>query len=281
MATKLQVPLLTEYGGSLSLSTASDVCTKLSSLGKKPSNFCPSHKTVNPTPGKLRGGDRNHPLWSPDSHQFHGTSFNYLSSFTANSSARSIVQCFLDWEPLLADCQWRHCLLNHVNEDVISSDSGCFIALKIILGTASRVGLCLHLTSKHITFPFLTGILLMRRGAGTCAGASCVSEPEKGWHIYRQRLSFPWEAVVRRACHSGAAANSTFPCMYFSPNFPQGKGESGYARTACRTEIAHLSSSVAVRWSHLALSLLSASTYSVLVRRRPIGQISLYSCTLY
>lgn len=36
----------------------------------------------------------------------------------------------------------------------------------------------------------------------------------------------------------GAAANSTFPCMYFSPYFPQGKGESGYARIACRTEIA-------------------------------------------
>lgn len=36
----------------------------------------------------------------------------------------------------------------------------------------------------------------------------------------------------------GAAANSPFPCMYFSPYFPQGKGESGYARIACRTEIA-------------------------------------------
>lgn len=224
---------------------------------RNPATSVPLTKLSTPTPGKLRGGDRNHPLWSPDSHQFHGTSFNYLSSFTANSSTRSIVQCFLDWEPLLADCQWRHCLLNHANEDVISSDSGCFIALKIILGTASRVGLCLHLTSKPITFPLLTGTLLMRREAGTCAGVSCGSEPEKRWHIYPQGLSLSWEAVVPRACQFGAAANSTFPCMYFSPDFPQGKGESGYALTACRTEITHLSSSVAVKWSHLALSLLS------------------------
>lgn len=50
-----------------------------------------------------------------------------------------------------------------------------------------RAGLCLHLTSKPVTLPFLTGNLLMWREAGTCAGGSCMTEPEKSRHICRQR----------------------------------------------------------------------------------------------
>lgn len=112
------------------------------------------------------------------------------SPFPAKSSTRSIVQCFLGWEPLLTDCLWRHRrLLNHANEDVISSDSGCFIALKIILRMASRKLGLLCLTSDFQThcFSFFTGILMRRREAGTGAGASCVSEPEKHRHLCQQR----------------------------------------------------------------------------------------------
>lgn len=59
-------------------------------------------------------------------------------SFSANHSTRLIVQGFHIRELLSMTACGVTAILNHANEDVISSDSEGFISLKIILRTTSR-----------------------------------------------------------------------------------------------------------------------------------------------
>lgn len=132
-----------------------------------------------PTPGKRWGGNRNHQLWSSDSHQLpvlglvEWVSMIYHRAFSASSSTCSIVQCFHHPELHLKDCPWRHC---HSE----SCKWGCHILWLRLLyfienyfkNCKQRVGLCFDLTTKCITFPFLTGIQLIRKEAGKWAGAT-------------------------------------------------------------------------------------------------------------
>lgn len=90
----------------------------------------------------------------------------------------------------------------------------------------------------------------MQRETGTCAWSAgdLVDQSLKAQALASRGVHLCREAALgsKVLAKFGAAANSTFPCMSFSPYFPQGKGESGYARRVCRTEIA-LSSSVAIQ----------------------------------
>lgn len=160
------------------------------------------------------------------------------SSFGANYSTHFIVHCFRVRELLLNDRLWRHC---HSE----SCKWGCHILWLRMLyfienyfkNCKQRVGLCLDLTSKYITFPFPRDPTDAEGNWGVCREGPSGSELEKHEHLPAEECSSTerlWFAVFAKF---GAEANSTFPCMYFSPYFPQGKGESGYARIACRTEI--------------------------------------------
>lgn len=249
---------------------------------RSPATSVPLTKLSTPTPGKLWGGDRNHPLWRSDSHQFlcRGQ-WNelQLSKMVLSLPTPAPVQLF-SVSSIGKPSSRTAC-------GVTASESckwGCHILwLRMLYCIENYFKNCKQRVGSLLTSDFQTHYFsFSHRDPADAEGSwdMCRGDPvclslRNAGTFASKGVSLSWEAVVPRACQCGAAANSTFPCMYFSPDFPQGKGESGYARTACRTEIAHLSSSVAVRWSHLALSLLSTSIYSALVRQRPIGQIPL------